>query len=72
MKELAHKIGVTEKGIEWQINELKQWGHIKRVGLDKGGYWEIQSNRCFIFRLIPTFNGFSWVSKTPFIILSFI
>ena len=41
MKELAHEIGITEKGIEWQINELKQLGYINRVGSKKGGCWQI-------------------------------
>ena len=41
MKELALEIGITEKGIEWQINELKQLGYIKRIGSKKGGYWQI-------------------------------
>ena len=41
MKELAQETGVTEKGVEWQINELKQLGYLKRIGPDKGGYWEV-------------------------------
>lgn len=35
--ELAEKIGISQKGIEWQINELKKQGTLKRIGPDKGG-----------------------------------
>ncbi len=41
IKELAMKIGITVKGIEWQINELKKMGKIRRVGSKKSGRWEI-------------------------------
>ena len=41
IQELSNEIGITRKGVEWQINELKQSGYIKRVGPDKGGYWKI-------------------------------
>ncbi len=39
--ELAIAIGITEKGIEYHLNQLKKKGIITRVGPDKGGYWEI-------------------------------
>jgi ATP-dependent DNA helicase RecG len=38
---LAEKIGLTVKGIEWNIKKLKEDGKLKRVGPPKGGYWEI-------------------------------
>ena len=41
IRELAYKIGISEKGIEWQLNTLKQSGHIKRAGPDKGGHWQV-------------------------------
>jgi ATP-dependent DNA helicase RecG len=41
MKELAGEIGITEKGVEWQIKKLRDEKIIKRVGPAKGGYWEI-------------------------------
>lgn len=39
--ELAEIIGITKKGIEWQIDKLKQSGQIKRVGSTKSGYWQV-------------------------------
>ncbi len=43
-EKLAISIGVTEKGIEWQINKLKKEGFLKRIGPDKGGQWQIIKN----------------------------
>ena len=40
--EIAEKVGVTPKGVEWNIGKLKKEGLIKRVGPDKGGHWEIR------------------------------
>jgi ATP-dependent DNA helicase RecG len=39
--ELAERIGITAKGIEWQLGKLKADGRVRRVGPDKGGHWEI-------------------------------
>lgn len=39
--ELAEQIGITAKGIEWQLNKLKAAGWIRRVGPAKGGHWEV-------------------------------
>ena len=38
---LAAELGITSKGVEWQIKQLKEAGVLKRVGPDKGGRWEI-------------------------------
>ena len=38
---LAERIGITVKGIEWQINKLKQAGRLVRVGPAKGGHWKV-------------------------------
>jgi len=40
-KELANKIGINDKGIEWNIKKLKGSGILKRIGPTKGGHWEI-------------------------------
>jgi ATP-dependent DNA helicase RecG len=40
-KELAEKIGISKDGIKFNLNQLKKQNKIKRVGPDKGGYWEI-------------------------------
>ena len=39
-RELAERIGISEDGIKFNLNQLKQKGLLKRVGPDKGGYWE--------------------------------
>lgn len=44
VKELAKLIGITPKGVEWQLKQLREKGCIRRVGADKGGYWEIVEN----------------------------
>jgi len=38
---LANQIGITAKGIEWQLGKLKAEGRIRRVGPAKGGHWEV-------------------------------
>ena len=40
-QELAEIIGVSIKGIDWNIAKLKEQGKLKRIGPDKGGHWEI-------------------------------
>lgn len=39
--ELVEKLNISVKGVEWQIKTLKDKGILKRIGPDKGGYWEI-------------------------------
>ncbi len=41
MKELANRLEITPKGIEWQIREMKRKGILERIGPDRGGYWKI-------------------------------
>ncbi len=38
---LAERIGITPKAVEKHIARLKADGVIKRIGPDKGGYWQI-------------------------------
>ena len=40
--ELAEKLKLTVKGVEWQLTKLKNEGCIIRVGADKGGKWEVK------------------------------
>lgn len=40
-KELALEIGITEKGIEYQLNKLITTGIIQRKGSKKTGIWEV-------------------------------
>jgi ATP-dependent DNA helicase RecG len=39
--ELTRKIGLSKKGIEWNIKKLRDNGVLKRIGPPKGGRWEI-------------------------------
>ncbi len=39
--ELAEKCGLSASGIKWQLKRLKDKGLVRRIGADKGGYWEI-------------------------------
>ena len=41
-RELSETLGdITEDGIKYQLNKLKNEGTIKRVGPDKGGFWKV-------------------------------
>jgi len=40
-KKLAKIIGISERKIKENIKKLKNIGMVKRVGPDKGGYWEV-------------------------------
>ena len=39
--EIAMEIDISTRGVEKQIRKLREAGIIKRVGADRGGYWEI-------------------------------
>ena len=39
--ELSETIGLSVRGIEWHLKNLKEKGQIKRIGSTKAGYWEI-------------------------------
>ncbi len=41
MESMTSALGLTRKGVEWQVCKLKQSGMLRRVGPDKGGRWEI-------------------------------
>ncbi len=43
--ELARAINVNEKTIKRDIEKLKTKGLLKRIGPDKGGYWQIIENK---------------------------
>ncbi|MFO8050209.1 MAG: putative DNA binding domain-containing protein [Thermoplasmatota archaeon] len=38
---LADSLGITQKGVDWQIKKLKEEGKLKRKGPDKGGHWKV-------------------------------
>ena len=40
-QEMAEKIGLSVDGIYYHTKKLKENGIIRRIGPDKGGYWEV-------------------------------
>ena len=44
MRQIAAKLNISLKGIEWQISKLKSEGLIRHIGPNKGGRWEIIDN----------------------------
>ena len=42
--EMAIECGVTPDAIKLQLKKLKEKGLIRRVGSDRGGFWEVISN----------------------------
>jgi ATP-dependent DNA helicase RecG len=42
--QLALKLGITEKGVEYHLGKLKSDNILKRVGSTKAGHWEIVNN----------------------------
>ena len=38
---LSELIGITSKNIRLNMKKLKEKGLLKRIGPDKGGYWQI-------------------------------
>jgi ATP-dependent DNA helicase RecG len=41
VRDLVQMTGLTRRGIEWNLRELKKAGRIRRVDPDKGGHWEV-------------------------------
>ena len=39
--ELSKQIGLSRRGIEWNISQMKRNGLITRVGPAKGGRWQV-------------------------------
>jgi ATP-dependent DNA helicase RecG len=41
-KDIAAQMGdLTEDGVKYQLAKLKAKGWIRRIGSDRGGYWEV-------------------------------
>ena len=40
-QELAMELGITEDGIKYHLKKMLDRGLLRRVGPDKGGYWEV-------------------------------
>ena len=39
--EIALRVGISSRGVEKHLKTLREAGLLRRVGADKGGYWEI-------------------------------
>jgi ATP-dependent DNA helicase RecG len=39
--EIARRMAITAKGVEWHIGRLKKDRLLKRIGADRGGQWEV-------------------------------
>ncbi len=44
-EDMSNRIGISKKGIEWQIMRLKKDGTIQRIGPAKGGYWKVNGKK---------------------------
>ena len=44
-EDMSNRIGISKKGIEWQIMRLKKDGTIQRIGAAKGGYWKVNGKK---------------------------
>ena len=40
-EEMAKALNLTIDGIDWNIRKLIKEGKLKRIGPDRGGYWEV-------------------------------
>ena len=40
-KDLAQKVGITEKGVRYHLEQLKKQGKLRHVGPTKAGYWKV-------------------------------
>jgi len=41
-REIAEELGdISENGVKYHLEKLKASGHIRRLGADKGGHWEV-------------------------------
>jgi len=41
INELVEIVGISQKGVEWQIVNLKKEGRIKHICTDKSEHWEV-------------------------------
>ncbi len=40
-RQLAEILGLSADSVKWYIQQLQESGYIRRIGPDKGGYWEV-------------------------------
>ena len=41
VKDLSQLTGLSVGRVRWNLDKLEEKGKLKRVGPDKGGYWEV-------------------------------
>jgi predicted HTH transcriptional regulator len=39
--EIASKLSLSVRAVGWRVEKLKASGHLRRIGPDKGGHWEV-------------------------------
>jgi ATP-dependent DNA helicase RecG len=44
-KEISQTLGISLRGVEKQLSNLKESGRLRRIGPAKGGYWEIVEDK---------------------------
>lgn len=64
--EMAEKLGLTVKGVEWQLAKLKSDGAITRIGAANGGKWE---HIFYIFKCSLFVKKFFCNSSNSFLLL---
>ena len=40
-KQLSELLGISRRGIEWNMKKLQNEGIIRRIGPDRGGFWQV-------------------------------
>jgi ATP-dependent DNA helicase RecG len=45
MSELAKNTGLSVKGVEWNIERLRDSGILRRVGSPRSGHWEVVAKK---------------------------
>ena len=40
-KQLSELLGISRRGIEWNMKKLRNEGIIRRIGPDRGGFWQV-------------------------------
>jgi ATP-dependent DNA helicase RecG len=43
-REIAIRLGITQRAVEKQIARLRKDGRLKRVGPAKGGHWDVSES----------------------------
>ena len=41
-KEISEKLGINESAVQKRLDVLRKKNVLKRIGPDKGGYWEVK------------------------------